>query len=212
MMMISLALCLFFLRSIFSYQSFFLTPKTKSTNNVCLYGSRHLGRYGSFVDTFQRPKDKKMADMYQSLNLAPSTDKNGAELKKSRTRNLVKYKQENPYDVIRTQLKPFRFDQSTIDGVLKTLNMILGGRDRSQLSDAERVGVINWYSFDEIANKEIENFETDGKMRDKLISWVKYHIRKGDIVFDLEKSLWKWDPTRLRRHGKVVKTIVPRNQ
>lgn len=153
-----------------------------------------------------------MADMYQNLNLAPSTAKTGAELKKARTRNLVKYKQENPYDVVRTQLKPFIFDQSTINGVLKTLNLILNGRDKSQLSDAERVGVINWYSFHDIASVEIEDFDSDEKMREKLISWVKYHIRKGDIVFDLEKSLWKWDQTRLRRHGRVVKTIVPRNQ
>lgn len=207
--MISLLLTLFFFQSIFSYKSPYVPCKKLSFS---LFGSRHLGRYGSFVDTFQRPKNKQMDEMYKTLNLPASTDKNGAELKKGRERNLVKYKQENPYDVVRTPLKPFKFDQSTVDGVLKTLNLIINGRDRSQLSDAERVGVINWFAFNEIANNEIEDFESDAKMRDKLISWVKYHIRKGDIVFDLEKCVWKWDNSRLRRHGKVVKTIVPRNQ
>lgn len=181
-------------------------------HNFALYGSRHLGRYGSFVDTFQKPKNKQMDELYKNLEIPTSTDKSGAELRRDRERNLVKYKQENPYDVIRTPLKPLNFDQNTVNSVLKTLNMILNGRDKSQLSDAERVGVINWFAFEEIANTEIEDFQSNPKMREKLISWIKYHIRKDDIRFDLESSVWKWDNSRLRRHGKVVKTIVPRNR
>ena len=62
--------------------------------------------------------------------------------------------------------------------------------------------------FNNLALMEIDGFEDNEKFQIKLISWAKYHIRKGDIVFT--DSTWRWNPTRIKRYGKCTKVIVPR--
>ena len=117
----------------------------KIQSSTALFGSHHLGRYGSFVDTLQRPRNKAMEEMYKDLNLPTKVDaKNGADLRKERTRNLKTYHRENPYDVIKTPLKPLNFDLDTILSIVSTLNLSLEGKDRSELTTEERVGVIDW--------------------------------------------------------------------
>lgn len=195
----------------FRHQSHHL-PRFYSTSysSVILHGSKHSGRYGSFIDTFPRPKNKKAEKLASEINLPDKTiqTQNGADLRRNRERNLRTYKENNPYDVIRVPEVPMNLPPETIFAIIKTLNLILNGKDRAELTDAERVGVINWSEFESISNIEIDGFETDLKFRKKLLSWTRYHIRKRDIVF--KDNMWLWDNTRLRRHGRVRTAIVPR--
>ena len=198
--------------AVFPYISFLSRGSSScSSSYFVLHGSNHLGRYGAFIDTFPRPKNKKAEKLANEINLPTNIQsENGADLRRNRERNLKTYKENNPYDVIKVPEVPMNLTPEAIASVIKSLNMILNNKTRSELSDAERVGLVNWYEFDKIARVEIDNYETDSRYQKKLLSWTKYHIRKRDIVFAEEK--WFWDNTRLRRHGRVRGIIVPRSK
>ena len=79
---------------------------------------------------------------------------------------------------------------------------------REELTDEERVGVVNWDEFSKIAMTDITGYAEDLKFQRKLISWIQYHIRKGDILF--KETKWVWNSTRLHKYGRFRKKIVPR--
>ena len=194
---------------VYSYQTFPM-PKSSFSSTV-LYGSHHLGRYGAFIDTFPRPKNKKAEKLANEIKLPENIQSiNGADLRRKRERNLKTYKVNNPYDVIKVPEVPMNMAPETIASILKSLNMLLNNRARSELSDTERVGLVNWSEFDKIATSEIEQYGTDLKFQRKLLSWTRYHIRKRDIVF--QDQAWFWDNSRLRRHGRIRSIIVPRKK
>ena len=203
-------LCIAFSLSVNSFKYHHSRICSSPYSAIILYGSKHSGRYGSFIDTFPRPKNKKAEKLASEINLPDKTiqTQNGADLRRNRERNLKTYKENNPYDVIRVPEVPMNMQPETVFAIIKTLNVILDGKDRAALTDAERVGVINWSEFDRIGKIEIDGFGTDIKFHKKLLSWTKYHIRKRDIVF--KDNVWLWDNTRLRRHGRVRTAIIPR--
>lgn len=183
----------------------------KSRFNYALCGSHHLGRYGNFLDSLSRPRNKPMEELQKKLNIKDDKEvKSGADLRKNRERNLRTYTENNPYDVIKIPEKPFSFSPETIKSIVETLNNSIQGQgpDTSRLAD--RIGLINWTDFSLLAENDIPGFAGSPSFQKNLISWTRYHIRKGDIV--RKGSMWTWDSTRLNRYGRFRRTIVPRNK
>lgn len=91
------------------------------------------------------------------------------------------------YNVIKTR----KWSDTEIMAVIQCLNKSYKGKDRSELTDEERVGLIDWLEFDLHASDLIDDYEND-KTRKKVRSWIDYHRGKKEIMFDFDT--WKWKP------------------
>jgi hypothetical protein len=162
-----------------------------------LQAGKHHAAYGRFLDAVPRPKDKKMDDLYDRLGLkemAKSDDLvTGAELRSQRTRDLKLAVKENPV-VENPNPEPQRnWSDEEINQVIECLNLSYCGKTREELTDEQRVGVVNWSEFDKHAVAHIDDYESP-KTKKRVTSWIQYHIKKSDIKFDYDK--WVWAPRK----------------
>jgi len=176
-----------------------------NTNRVAssssqLSARKHLAvTYGGFLDSFARPRPKKVVEIEERLGLDKMekvTTETGKAQRSQRTRDLKK--------VVETQgpapdlhpIKPKRkWADEDIHTVIEVLNKSYDYKAREDLSDEERLGVIDWSAFDLHAEELIPNYnDAESKTRSKVKSWLAYHRRKGDILFD--QDTWIFSPRR----------------
>ena len=84
-----------------------------------------------------------------------------------------------------------KYDDEVIANIIKCLNLSYGNKPREELSNEQRLGIVDWSEFDIYAEDTLNNYD-DMKGREKIISWIKFHIRKRDIRFHYDA--WIWDP------------------
>jgi hypothetical protein len=158
-------------------------------------GSKHTARYGNFADSMPRQKNRKMEDLASRLNL-PSGDsvKTGDDLRRSRLRNLKEAQKAIP--IIEYTSPPGatrNWSDEEINNAIKCLNLTYGNKPRSELSDDERIGIVNWDEFDKHAETVIVDYTTE-RVRKNVISWILYHRKKMDIRYVPTSSQWIFDP------------------
>jgi len=165
-----------------------------------LSARKHLAvTYGGFLDSFARPRPKKVVEIEERLGLdkiKEITTETGKAQRSQRTRDLKK--------VVETQgpapdlhpIKPKRkWADDEISAVIQVLNKSYDYKAREDLSDEERLGVIDWSAFDLHAEELIPSYnDEESKTRSKVKSWLAYHRRKGDIIFD--KETWVFSPRK----------------
>lgn len=164
-----------------------------------LFASKHKASSGIFLDTIKPARSLPDEKLLKELNLGSLIKSQqdldaitGSELRKNRDRNLknMQFLPSFDYSVPR---KTRNMPDEQIMKIIQCLNLSYGGKSREELSDAERVGVINWADFDMHADEVIEGYAAeDEKLRKTLNGWIKYHRAKKDIVFDVDT--WRWSP------------------
>lgn len=157
------------------------------------YGSKHRSRYGLFTDTLptSKTKTKRLVD---GIDLPEEEEdvKTGAELRRSRIRNLKEAQKAIPEIEYRSPPGPTRnWSDEEINQAILCLNLTYGNKPREELSDEERVGLINWEVFDTHAAGVIPNY-SDERTRKKVVSWILYHRKKMDIRY--VGNSWVFDP------------------
>lgn len=172
---------------------------------TCLFARKHLAYQGTFLDSLSRVKDPKKEEMYSRLELSPSVDKTGDEMRKGRNRDLKEAKRNSPFKIVTQPAKYLKHSEEEILAIVTVLNACLAGKERNDLTTEERVGLINWTSFDENAVGKLDNYDEERK---SIKSWIQYHVGKGDIKF--EGVAWRWDDSRIKRYGKKIKVAVPK--
>lgn len=179
-----------------------------------LFGSKHRGRYNSFVDSLPS-KNKPSNPVHESIleKVQHEFDvKSGQELRKSRERNLKIVQKLQPPSSISPPPTPKRYDRAIcvftfsfmnkftfhrkyddelIANIIKCLNSSYGHKPREELSKEQRLGIVDWSEFDIYAEDILNNYDNI-KGRERIISWIKFHIRKRDIRFHYDT--WIWDP------------------
>jgi hypothetical protein len=172
------------------------STSSSETSFSQLFVSKHYARYGQFLDTVKRRKD----DREKLLNNVLSDDElkkyqreatTGDELKKAKERNLKIAQKQIPTFDYGSSMKTRKWSQDQINDVIECLNRSYNGKERSELTDEERVGVIDWFEFDKHADEVIESYADDEKLRKKVKSWVEYHREKKEIRFENDTWLWK---------------------
>jgi len=120
----------------------------------------------------------------------------GALLRRSRLRNLkeAKVQSDSIINVSPPPVTPRKWDEEDIANVVKCLNLSYGNRKREQLTDKQRLGIIDWAEFDLHAEQFIGGYNQDEspKVRGRVFSWVTFHVQKRDIRFNWDT--WMWDP------------------
>ena len=176
-----------------------------------LFAGKHHARYGNFLDAVPRPKDPKMEEVYTRLGIKESTSddkQTGDELRKNRTRNLKVAQFEFPVILDPPIVMQRKWSDEEVSTAMECLNLSYGKKSREELTDSERVGVINWSEFDKHAANLINNYETPLTQK-KVVTWIKFHIKKRDVRFVVDT--WMWSPDRPGRKRlpkpKPVKVI-----
>lgn len=180
--------------------------KSIQTSKSALFVSKHHSRYGQFLDTLPitNRKDPKIERLTQQLNvneLITTMDKSyskGSDLKKNSPKSLktIKKLQPEPFNYF-PELKQRKWSNEQIYQVIDILNQSYDHKERNELTDEERVGVIDWDKFDTIATLEIDNYMEDMKIRKKVKSWIIFHREKREILF--QENAWIWKPRALKR-------------
>ena len=177
-----------------------------------LNAGKHHARYGNFLDAVPRPKDPKMEEVYARLGIKEATadsKQTGDELRKSRTRNLKIAQFEFPVVLDPPIIMQRKWSEEEINIALECLNLSYGKKSREELSESERVGVINWAEFDKHAIVLIKDYDTPLTQK-KVSMWIKFHIKKRDVRFVVDT--WMWSPDRPGRKRlpkpKPVKVIA----
>lgn len=186
-----LLLCLVLLSRVFAYRPSH-GPCRQALSRV--YGSKHRSRYGLFTDTLPTGKPSKIKRMVEKIDLPEGDEsvKTGAELRRSRIRNLKEAQKAIPVVEYRSPPGQTRnWSDEEINQAILCLNLTYGNKAREELSDEERVGLINWELFDAHAATVIPNY-SDERTRKKVISWILYHRKKMDIRY--VQSQWVFDP------------------
>jgi hypothetical protein len=162
-----------------------------------LHAGKHHAAYGRFLDAAPRPKDKKMEALYDRLGLKEVAKVDdvvtGAELRSQRTRDLKLAVLENPIIPVPSQEPERNWSDDEINRAIECLNLSYGGKTREELSDEQRVGVVDWSEFDKHAATLIADYDSP-KIKKRVTSWIKYHIKKTDINFNFDK--WVWSPRK----------------
>jgi hypothetical protein len=176
-----------------------------------LFAGKHHARYGNFLDAVPRPKDPKMEEVYARLGIKESTSddkQTGDELRKNRTRNLKVAQFEFPVVLDPPIVMQRKWSDEEVDTAMECLNLSYGKKSRDELTDSERVGVINWAEFDKHAATLIKGYELPLTQK-KVVTWIKFHIKKRDVRFVVDT--WMWSPDRPGRKRlpkpKPVKVI-----
>ena len=183
------------------FPSLILSYRPASTPSVSilspLYGSKHHARYGNFADSLPRTKSNKMKELETQLNI-PKVEGDvttGADLRRSRLRNLKEAQKAIPViDYGSPEAKVRKWSDEEIERVIECLNLSYGKKKKSELSDEERVGVINWENFDLHASSLIPDYTALPRTRKNIISWILYHRKKMDIRYVEAKGGWVFDP------------------
>jgi hypothetical protein len=82
-------------------------------------------------------------------------------------------------------------------------------RSREELSDEQRVGVIDWSIFDMHAEELSADYALEeSRVRTKVMSWINYHRRKKDIRF--EYDVWVFDPEGSDQRGRDKRRVRAR--
>ena len=178
------------------------TSTSKST--TALHARKHHARFGNFIDAVPRPKDPKMLELIDKLDLKktereqPATS-TGADLRKTRTRDLKAAVLERPVE-LEKQMYPKLIPQrkwsaEEISDAIECLNLSYGKKAREDLTESERVGVVDWDKFDVHASVVVAGWESV-QTRKKVYNWIKYHIKKREVLF--EHDAWVWRPKPLK--------------
>lgn len=170
--------------------------KGQQRSKFSLLARKHRAfQFGNFVE-LPRPADPKKVDIIKRLDLKEKTAiETGADLRKTRTRNLKVAITERPVEMelamYPRHILQRKWSESEIAEAIECLNLSYGKKSREELTESERIGVIDWDAFDVHASAIIPNYE-DIQKRKKVYNWIKYHIKKKDIVFDF--VVWKFIP------------------
>jgi hypothetical protein len=188
------------------------SAKTQQLRNSKLFAGKHHARYGNFLDAVPRPKDPKMEEVYERLGIKESTSdskQTGDELRKNRTRNLKVAQFEFPVILDPPIVMQRNWSEEEISTAIECLNLSYGKKAREDLTDSERIGVINWSEFNKHALTLISGYESP-LIQKKVSMWVKYHIKKRDVRFVVDT--WMWSPDRPGRKRlpkpKPIKVIA----
>ena len=186
--------------------------KIQQLRDSKLYAGKHHARYGNFLDAVPRPKDPKMEEVYERLGIKESTSdskQTGDELRKNRTRNLKVAQFEFPVILDPPIVMQRNWSEEEISTAIECLNLSYGKKAREELTDSERIGVINWSEFNKHALTLISGYESP-LIQKKVSMWVKYHIKKRDVRFVVDT--WMWSPDRPGRKRlpkpKPIKVIA----
>lgn len=163
--------------------------------STLLFGSKHHGRYGNFADALPRQQSKKVETLASQLNLpSKSTDEStGAQLRSNRIRNLKIAQKSIP--IIEYTSPPGatrNWSDDEINNCINILNLTYENKSREDLTDNERIGLIDWDKFDTFAMTMIPDYATNERVKTKVISWILYHRKKMDIR--LKVDTWVFDP------------------
>jgi hypothetical protein len=186
--------------------SFTFNTRSVRSSSTALFGGSHRGRYGNFLDILPRPKDPKKEELLERLGVkdiekrAPSAT--GQEKRKDRERDLKIAKAETPVIEYPVPLKKRNWSDEEIDTVIDCLNLSYGNKKREELSDKERIGLIDWSEFDMHAEERISDYSTP-QVRNKVVSWIKYHIKKKEIRFDYDE--WIFSPETCPNRGRRIR-------
>ena len=199
------------LAAVHGYTSAGATSKRMFQYSSALFAGKHHARYGNFLDAVPRPKDPKMEEVYERLGIKESTSdamQTGDELRKNRTRNLKVAQFEFPV-VLEPVIQGVRkWSEDEVNTAMECLNLSYGKKTREELTDSERIGLIDWNEFDKHAMSLIKDYETP-LARKKTVTWIKFHIKKRDVRFVTDT--WMWAPDRPGRKRlpkpKPVKAI-----
>ena len=185
--------------------------------SMALGARKHLAvTYGNFLDALPRKKTKKITDLAEKLgidervqNAAPAT---GDEQRRERERNLkVVAKTQDPTPNLQAPPKRRKWSDEEVSVAIECLNRSYSRRSREELSEEQRVGVIDWSVFDLHAEELIADYASDEggiKVRSKVMSWINYHRRKKDIRF--EHDTWVWDPEGSDKRGRDKRKVAAR--
>lgn len=181
---------------------------------ITLWSIKHRGRVGAFIENLPQPtvlkgEKKEIMDRLapmlnemdeekvgKSSRKGPGARGEGALLRRSRLRNLkeAKIQSDSIVNIPPPPTTPRKWSQEDIANVIKCLNLSYGNRKREELTDKQRVGVIDWSMFDLHAEQIIPGYnqEETPKVRSRVFSWVTFHVQKRDLRFDWDK--WIFDP------------------
>ena len=152
-------------------------------------------------------KASKIKRLVENIDLQEAV-KTGAELRSSHIRNLKEAQKAIPVVEYRSPPGQTRnWSDEEINQAIICLNLNYGNKPREELSDEERVGLINWEVFDTHAATVIPNY-TDERTRKKVISWILYHRKKMDIRY--VNSQWVFDPkgSPKRHYKRLPKKVL----
>ena len=154
----------------------------------------YITKYTQFTD--YRAIDPKMKEFQNREVLdietildeeSSSTYKSGADLRKERNRDLKSVQRDQQLQVKSRVLgKTTKKSTDDISSIVSCLNESFTVDDQSSLSPEEH---INWDRFDAIAASSIGNYSAVNK-NITTRNWIKFHMRKGDIVF--RNGSWLW--------------------
>ena len=179
----------------FSFNLKFRFEKSLSSKfNTALEVSKHRASYGQFLDTVPKKKDPKAEKLRASINLKEilsnvQDTQTGAQLRSERERNLVIAEKTIVSIDYTVPDKTRKWSKESIKEVIDTLNESYGHKSREEHNDNERVGMIDWDDFNTHGMMIISDYESS-KTQKKVISWVKFHRQKRNIVFDHDKWIW----------------------
>jgi len=134
----------------------------------------------------------------------------GDDMRRKRNRDLKEVKEnQGPVPNLQAPEKERNWSEEEIAAAIECLNRSYDKRSREELSDEQRIGVIDWSLFELHAEELIEGFTTTQKVRTKVIGWINFHRKKKDIRF--EHDTWVWDPLGSDKRGKDKRAFYARH-
>ena len=196
---------------------------SRGGSSTALGARKHLAvTYGNFLESIPRKKPKKLVELADRLGIDESVQAEGAatgdEQRRARTRDLKKVAEtQPPLPNLHPPTARRKWTDEEVAVAIECLNRSYGGRSREELSEEQRVGVIDWSLFDLHAEELIADYtlqggqgaegaEGAGKVRSKVMSWINYHRRKRDIRF--EHDTWVWDPEGSDKRGRDKRRVA----
>mmetsp|Transcript_9872 Transcript_9872/g.13516 ORF Transcript_9872/g.13516 Transcript_9872/m.13516 type:complete len:194 (-) Transcript_9872:27-608(-) len=165
--------------------------------SIELYVSKHHASYGVFIDSMSSLKNKKIVNFQNNFDInkiekAVDNFQSGLDLRKSRNRDLNEVlKTQEPVIPFQEPIRNPKKSSEEIKSIIECLNQSYGMKEREELNSEERVGLIDWSKFDSIAESAFGPLYHEGNFKVKLTNWIKFHRKKGDIVFDTNQFVWK---------------------
>jgi len=154
----------------------------------------YITKYTQFTD--YRTIDPKMKEFQKREILdietildeeSSSTYKSGADLRKERNRDLKSIHRDQQLQVKSRVLgKTTKKSSDDINSIVSCLNESFTLIDKITVSPEKH---IDWDRFDAIAASSIGNYSAVNK-NITTRNWIKFHIRKGDIIF--RNGSWLW--------------------
>lgn len=187
---------------------FLVVPQPTGTR---LFARQHKAvTYGGFLDGLARKRPKEMVDVGERLGISQDTQigvATGDDKRKERNRNLKQVTEtQGPLPDLHPPQQKRKWSDLQISQAIEALNRSYGRVAREELTDEQRIGVIDWSKFDAHAGDLIPDYTAPGlRTRTKVVSWVAYHRRKKDIRFEHDK--WIWDPEGSDKRGRDKRRV-----